>query len=88
MKRVFVNLSFAILLLSLTGCARSCEGVQRNFRAGSSEVTVRQFSGGKLIFERKFRGIINSSKESDGYYFTIGDTTFELSGDVQIIELP
>ena len=87
MKRFKFYLIMFASTLMLTGCARGCEKVERKYRIGDSNLIVRQYSGGKIIFERHFRGIVNSSETSDGYYFTIGDTTFELSGDVQIIEV-
>jgi hypothetical protein len=77
--------AIGILFLSFTGCARSCESLDAGIQMTNKDIIVRQYSGGKLIFERKFHGMVNSSKESDGYYFTDDDTLFKLSGDVQIL---
>lgn len=79
------KLLIAICLVSLTGCARKCESISRKYQAGDKPNIVRHFSGGQLIREWRFNGIVNSSESSDGYYFTIGDTLYEVSGDVQII---
>ena len=87
MKKIIFYLFFGITTLALTGCARGCEKFKRDVRITPNHIIVRQYSGGQLVFERNFKGIVNTSKTSDGYYFTINDTTFEISGDIQIIEI-
>lgn len=78
-------LQIAIALLTLTGCQRGCQKIERSLQVTDKPVIVRHYSGGVLIREYRFTGIVNNSEASDGYYFTIGDTLYEVSGDVQIL---
>jgi len=80
MRKLFI----IILLLMLTGCARECEEAKRKLQSGDKPCIVKQYSGGELIGKWEFDGIINSDETSDGYYFTIGDTLYEVSGDIQV----
>jgi hypothetical protein len=51
---------------------------------GSRYYNVKQFSGGKLIGEYNFNGILNNQEHSDGYYWYEGDTLIEVSGDITV----
>lgn len=81
-KYVLTLLACSAILLS--GCARSCESIDRNIVASSKHVIVRHYSGGKLVGKWEFHGVINSSSSSDGYYFRYGKKLIEVSGDVRI----
>ena len=80
LKTIFI----ITICLLLTSCQRSCQKLDRDFQTTAKNYHLKQYSGGKLIFEKKFKGIVNSSTNSDGYYFTVNDTTYEISGDIQI----
>ncbi len=82
--KIFRRLIIVFMFLFLAGCARTCEDIDRTFQAGDKNIIVNQYSCGKLIRTFKFKGMVNSSESSDGYYFTIGDTLYEISGDIQI----
>ena len=68
--------------LVLAGCARQCEGCKRDVQTGTRAYRVESYSGGKLVGAWSFRGILNNQKNSDGYYFFLGDTLVEVGGDV------
>ena len=78
------RLFLALLLVSVTSCARTCESVNRNMQITDKQVKVQQYSGGKLINEWSFKGMVNSSQGSDGYYFTYQDSLIEVAGDIVI----
>lgn len=82
MKKLLQNIGIGILALSLAGCARQCEGCNRDMQTGDREYEVWQYSGGVLIQTYRFRGIVNNQKNSDGYYWSSGDTIIEVSGDI------
>ena len=85
MTKLLKTTVFFLTILSLTSCTRSCQRFKRKNQIGEKDCTVRQFSGGQLIRQWNFKGIVNSDEHSDGYYFTIGDTLYEVSGDVQVL---
>ncbi len=70
--------------LVLAGCARSCVGCKRSTQTGAREYHIRQYSGGQVVGEYRFHGIVNNAESSDGYYWYQGDTLIEISGDVEI----
>ncbi len=71
-------------LLALTGCQRGCASVERNFQVGPRNYHVQQYSGGKLIGDYRFNGILNNQEQSDGFYFYKQDTLVEVSGDITV----
>lgn len=80
-------LTFALLTFALTGCARGCQSLERK-TMGNHRIRVCLYSGGKLITNFEFTGVINSSEHSDGYYFYNNDGRLvEISGDVIIYYL-
>lgn len=81
-KYLFFIAVIVLFALSFSGCARSCESWNRDFQTGSRKYTVEVYSGGKLIRTFKFDGILNNQANSDGYFFSIGDTLYEVGGDV------
>ena len=84
-KRIKLLLSIIVLsLFSFGGCARMCESFDRSFQTGNLDYHVKQYSGGQLIGEWKFSGIVNNSDGSDGYYFNYQGQTVEISGDIQL----
>lgn len=67
--------------LTLAGCARDCAGCNRTM-TGKRNYEVVQYSGGEEIGRYRFFGILNNQEGSDGYYWSVGDTLYEVSGDV------
>lgn len=82
MKKALIFLICASFLIGIGGCARGCESCNRDFQTGNRTYHIEQYSGGKLIKEWKFDGILNNQENSDGYYFSIGDTLVEINGDM------
>jgi len=74
-------LIYLVLCTGLAGCARSCEGCNRDLQMGSRTYEVIMYSGGDTVFYDKFNGIVNNSENSDGCYYHKGDTLIEVSGD-------
>lgn len=66
------------------GCARSCEELDRRMQSSNRTYHIQQYSGGVLIREYKFTGILNNQENSDGYYFSVEDTLIEIGGDIII----
>jgi hypothetical protein len=46
--------------------------------------TIKFLTGGKLISDYTFKGILNNQEHSDGYYFYVNDTLVEVSGDILV----
>ena len=84
MKKWFGYLTVIVVALLMSGCARSCESFNRDFQTGDRNYHIRQYSGGTLIQEWKFKGILNNQDNSDGYYFSVNDTLYEIGGDIII----
>ncbi len=78
------NILLLLGAITISGCARSCEGCQRSVQTGKREYLIRHYSGGEQIGEYRFRGIVNDAENSDGYYWYQGDTLVEVAGDVVI----
>ena len=78
------TLVLILLTLLMAGCARSCTGCRRSAQTGAREYHIQQYSGGEVVGEYRFHGIVNNAEESDGYYWYQGDTLVEVSGDVVI----
>lgn len=79
MKKVIL---FIALAVSLSSCQRGCTAARRNWQSSSRSYHIEQYSGGKLIKQFDFSGILNNQEHSDGYYWYKGDTLFEVSGDI------
>ena len=81
MKKLYIML----LVVLVKGCTpRNCQSLDRSFQYSDRHYDVKQYSGGKLIGEYKFYGILNNEEHSDGYFFFKGDTLIEVSGDLTI----
>lgn len=78
MKKTIIVLA-AILLSSCT--QRGCQRWKRQQQYSSRAYGVYMYSGGKMIFEDHFKGIINQEQHSDGIYYFKGDTLVEVNGD-------
>lgn len=76
--------AFYLAVLMLSGCARGCERMEKQYQFGDRQYEIEQYSGGKLIRIHKFKGILNDSEGSDGFYYTKGDSLIEVSGDLII----
>ncbi len=77
-----VRLLFIALLLS--SCQKNFEQIKKDFQTTDRNYVIEHFSGGELINTYKFRGTLNDSEGSDGFYFYNGDTLVEVSGDLII----
>jgi hypothetical protein len=78
MKRVFMAVG---LTIALTGCSRSCEKASRNFESGNRVYEITVYSGGDVVFQDEFTGIINDAEGSNGCYYFKGDSLIEINGD-------
>lgn len=76
--------AFVLIALLVGGCARGCESLEREFQTSDRQYHIKQYSGGVLIKEWNFIGILNNQDASDGYYFTVNDTLYEIGGDLII----
>ena len=84
MKRKFLF----VLIISValfSSCKRTWESMRRGIQASDRHYEIKQYSGGKLIGTYKFKGILNNSENSDGYYFYLDNKLIEVSGDLIII---
>lgn len=77
-------LAVALLGVLATSCARQTAAWQRRFESKQRHYVVEQYSGGVKIREYHFTGILNDARKSDGYYWFVGDTLYEVSGDMVI----
>ena len=79
-------LFIVIAIIMLSACTqRGCQKFDRNFQFSERYYHIQQYSGGKQVNEWKFKGIINNEEKSDGYFFIINNTLYEISGDITII---
>lgn len=76
MKKVFIL--FGIILL-FTSCSRFWEATKRDLQVSDRNYHIEQYSGGKLIKVYDFKGILNNSSQSDGFYFYKNDILVEIS---------
>lgn len=81
MKKIFILLVF---LLSLSSCERVFQQWSRDVQTTDRTYHIIQYSGGKIIAVYDFKGMLNNSENSDGYYFFKNDTLIEVSGDLII----
>ena len=86
MKRIILRkTAFLVTIIALSGCARTCQKLERNTSDNKPhDIKVTLYSGGEEIRTWEFFGIVNSSKDSDGYYFYYNEKLVEVSGDVVI----
>ena len=83
--RKFIRILMMILVVvALSSCQRSCESFSRSVQVGERYYEVKHYSGGELVGWWTFRGMLNSSESSDGYYWYMDDVLYGVSGDVQI----
>jgi len=78
------KLLFIVAILLLSSCQRFAERFKKGFQTTDRNYIIEQFSGGKLIKTYSFKGTLNDSEGSDGFYFYNGDTLVELSGELII----
>jgi len=80
MKKLILSIS---VLVALSSCKRSLEKMGRNFQLTDRDYKISCYSGGVLVRQYVFTGILNSQEHSDGYYFHTNDGTLvEISGDI------
>jgi len=80
MKKQFI---LVLLLLSLTSCTqRGCQSFNRSFQFTERYYKVSVYSGGKVVKQFQFKGIINQEENSDGiYWYDNYGELIEVSGD-------
>ena len=83
-KRAFLLIGI-LAMVSMTSCQKSFERIRKNTQTSNRDYVIDQYSGGVLIGHYEFRGMLNDSDGSDGYYFYEGKELVELSGDLVII---
>jgi len=78
MKKVII----ALIVITLTSCTqRGCQSWKRTQQYSSRAYGVYMYSGGKIVFEDHFTGIINQEEHSDGIFYFKNDTLIEVNGD-------
>lgn len=77
------NLSYLfILFIFLSSCTqRGCQKLDRTFQYSSRTYNIKVYSGGQVIFEDNFTGIVNQETQSDGIFYTKDGKLIEISGD-------
>lgn len=79
MKKLIILL---VVVLSLSSCKRWWNTVDRSIQITDKYYEINVYSGGKIIFTDKFKGIVNNSANSDGvYYYNSKNELVEISGD-------
>lgn len=76
-----------LIAVMLSGCARSCQSIDRAFTDNKAhEVKITMYSGGDTVYHEHLKsGIVNNSEQSDGcYFYDSKNKLVELSGDVVI----
>jgi len=82
-KRAFLLIGI-LIMVSMTSCQKRWESIRKNTQTTDRNYVIDQYSGGILIGHYEFRGILNDSESSDGYYFYKNKELVELSGDLVI----
>ncbi len=73
---------FIASLLLFTSCTqRGCQSFNRRFQYSSRTYNVKVYSGGQIVFEDNFTGIVNQEESSDGIFYTKDGKLIEISGD-------
>lgn len=79
MKNLIYLFFLAILMTSCT--QRGCQKAERAFQYSSRTYNIKVYSGGQVIFEDNFTGIVNQETKSDGVFYTNNGKLIEISGD-------
>ncbi len=78
----------AALMLLLTSCTqRGCQRWEKNTQYSERTYEVKMFSGGQVVFQDTFTGIVNGEEGTDGFYYFKQDTLIEISGDYTLKSL-
>jgi outer membrane lipoprotein-sorting protein len=65
-KRSFLALGLTMLAVLLSGCT---DAIRAKFSANGSSAHITCYSGTMVIFDGESTGKVQSSSNSDGYYF-------------------
>jgi hypothetical protein len=85
MKRISLLM---MLILLFTSCTqRGCQSTKRDFQTSNRIYDITVYSGGKVFYHDKIKGIVNQEDSTDGIYYFKGDTLIELSGQYCIKSL-
>lgn len=76
-----------IMMVCLSSCARRCQELSKS-TMGSRHYHVEQWSGVAMVHSYDFYATLNNQKQSDGYYWMVGDSLYEVSGSVNITSKP
>lgn len=84
MKKRFILLFGIALVFAFSSCQRGWQSFKKSTQSSKRHYEVIQFSGGEIVDKYEFYGVLTDSESSDGYYWFVGDTMYEVSGDVKI----
>ena len=77
-----IQILFIVLMLGLTSCTqRGCQAVERGVQFSERYYQVSLFSGGKIVKQYTFKGIVNQETNSEGVYWIQDGKLIEISGD-------
>lgn len=69
-------------LMAFTSCTqRGCQSWDRSTQFSNRKYDIKVYSGGKLIYEEQFTGIVNQEEKTDGFYYFKNDTLIEISNN-------
>lgn len=87
MKRKF-NFIAVVILITLSSCTqRACQRWEKKSQYTERSYELTLYSGGKPVYQDKFRGIVNEEENTDGFFYFKNDTLVEISGDYIIKSL-
>lgn len=85
MRNIRNSIAALFIIVTLSSCARSCQSLERKtFDNKKHKIKITQYSGGQKVGYWEINGIVNSSENSDGYYFYHNNKLVEISGDIKL----
>lgn len=81
MKRFLKIAAAGLFILTATGCQREWLSIKKGVQTSERNYEIYVYSGGQIVFEDKFTGILNDSNGSDGIYYYKDGKLIEISGD-------
>ena len=65
-------------------CSRDWQDLNRTISRQHGQYHIELYSGGKIIFQDDFYGVVNQETGTDGVMYIKGDTMIELCGQYVI----